>query len=202
MRKIIVSIHSTLDGVVTGPPDDKDNFVAWAEAGIKDTASSEALLETFATVDTILLGHRTYEGLAAQWPNVEEWPNPDEITLRLGDKVNKTPKLVVAKEKISNLKWGKFEPPKQLTGSNVEARIKAMKDEEGRDILTFGSRVLVQSLINANLVDELQIFVHPVIVGEGGRLFDHILGRKDLRLVSTQTFDSGAMLVRYERAAA
>ena len=56
----------------------------------------------------------------------------------------------------------------------------------------------MQSLTNANLIDEYRILVHPVLVGEGGHLFDNIVGRKDLKLLSTQTFEHGAMLVCYE----
>lgn len=70
-------------------------------------------------------------------------------------------------------------------------------------MITFGSPTLVQSLTNANLVDEYRIFVHPVIVGEDEhngykRLFESIVGRKDLKLLSTQTFEHGAVLVCYE----
>ena len=197
MRKIIVSIHSALNGVVTGPADDETNFMTWALAGIED--SLKGFSKNFDTVDTILLGRKTYEDLSRKWPFVKDWPDVDEAALRLGEVVNRTPKIIVAgKHKVENPKWGVFEAPTQLTGSNIEAQLKALKEQAGRDIITFGSPTLVQSLTNANLVDQYRIIVHPVVVDEGKRLFDNIVGRKDLKLSRTHTFEHGAMLVCYE----
>jgi dihydrofolate reductase len=197
MRKIIVSIHSTFNGVVTGPADDPTNFMTWAQTGIEDT--SEDFLKNFDTVDTIMLGRGTYEDLSTKWPFVKDWPDVKEVALRLGDIINSLPKIIVAGEhKVENPKWGDFEAPTQLTGSDIEDQIKALKEQDGGDLITFGSPALVQSLTNANLIDEYRILVHPVIVGEGGHLFDNIVGRKDLKLLSTQTFEHGAMLVCYE----
>lgn len=197
MRRIIVSIHSTFNGVVTGPADDKTNFMTWAQAGIDD--SGEAFLENFDTVDTILLGRGTYEDLSTRWPFVEDWPDVSEIALRIADKINPTPKVIVAgKHEIGDPKWGDFEAPAQITGSDIEDQIRALKEQDGGDIITFGSPALVQSLTNTDLIDEYRVLVHPVVVGEGGRLFDNIAGRKDLKLLSTRTFEHGAMLVCYE----
>jgi dihydrofolate reductase len=197
MRKIIVSIHSTLNGVVTGPANDKTNFMTWAQAGIED--SGEAFLKNFDTVDTIMLGRNTYEDLSMRWPFVNDWPDVSEVALRLADIINPMPKVIVAEEhKVEDPKWGDFEAPTQLVGSDIEEQIRALKEQDGGDIITFGSPTLVQALTNANLVDEYRILVHPVIVGEGGQLFDHISGRKDLRLKSTETFEHGAILLQYE----
>jgi dihydrofolate reductase len=119
MRKIIVSIHSTFNGVVTGPANDPTNFMTWAQAGIED--SSEAFLQNFDAVDTIMLGRGTYEDLVTKWPSVGDWQDVSEVALRLGDIVNTLPKVIVAGEnKIDDLKWGDFEAPTQLTGSNIE----------------------------------------------------------------------------------
>lgn len=199
MRKIIVSIHSTFNGVVTGPADDPTNFMIWAQAGIEDT--SEDFLKNFDTVDTIMLGRGTYEDLSRRWPFAKDWPGVTETSLRLADIINHMPKIIVASEhKVENPKWGDFEAPTQLTGSDIEGQIRALKEQDGGDIITFGSPTLVQSLTNANLIDEYRILVHPVVVGEDGRkrLFENIVGRKDLKLLSTQTFEHGAVLVCYE----
>jgi dihydrofolate reductase len=193
MRKLIVSIHSTLNGVVTGPADDPTNFMTWAEANLEDT--SKDFHKNFDTVDTILLGRATYEDLVRKWPAMKG---------HLADIINTTPKVIVAGEhKVENPKWGDHKAPTQLNGGDMMGQIKALKEQDGRDIITFGSPTLVQSLTNANLVDEYRILVHPVIVGDDGhsgyeRLFENIVGRKDLKLLSTQTFEHGAMLVCYE----
>src|SRR2546421_170457 len=105
MRKIVVSIHSTFNGVVTGPESDETNFMAWAQAGINDTVAS--FHENFETVDTIMLGRGTYEDLSRKWPSVQDWPGVSDVALRLGDIINTTPKVVVAGDrKIDNIKWG------------------------------------------------------------------------------------------------
>jgi dihydrofolate reductase len=196
MRRIIVSIHSTFNGVVTGPENDETNFMTWAQAGIDDI--NESFHENFETVDTIMLGRGTYEDLSTKWPFVADWPRVSDVTLRLGDLINNTSKVIVAgQRRIDDIRWGDFGAPTQFVGNDIEEQIKALKEQEGGDILTFGSPFLVQSLTNADLVDEYRILVHPVIVGEGQRLFDHIEGRKDLRLKSTKAFEHGAILVQY-----
>lgn len=196
MRKIIVSIHSSFDGVVTGPEDDETNFMIWAQAGIEDSAPS--FHENFETVDTILMGHGTYEDLSRKWPYVQDWPGVDEVSLRLGELVNNTPKLVVTGEEIPDLKWGDFDPPAQLVGPHIEQQIRSLKKQVGGDIITFGSPTLIRSLTNADLIDEFRVLIHPVIVGEGQPLFRDIRGRKDLRLRQARTFERGAILVHYE----
>jgi dihydrofolate reductase len=196
MRKLIVSIHSTANGIVTGPPSDATNFMIWAQAGIEDSLAP--FLKSLANVDTVLLGRATYEDLVRKWPKVKEWPDVSDVALRIGEKINATPKLIVTgKHPREDLAWGEFEPPTQLTGSNIDQQIKALKRGDGGDIITFGSPTLVQSLTNAGLVDEYRILVHPVVVNEGKRLFENLEGRTDFRLISVDALERGAMLVTY-----
>lgn len=196
MRKLIVSIHSTANDIVTGPPSDETNFMTWAQTGIED--SEEAFLKSLTNIDLILLGRSTYEDLVRKWPNVKEWAHSSDVVLRMGEKINTTHKLVVTRGRsLKRLDWGEFQPPRLLTGSNIEEQIRALKREDGGDIITFGSPSLVQSLTNAHLVDEYRILVHPVIVNTGKRLFENLDGRSDFRLIGVETFARGAMLVRY-----
>jgi dihydrofolate reductase len=196
MRKLVVSIHSSVNNVVTGPPSDVTNFMVWAQPGIED--SLDAFLPSLAGVDTILLGRATYEDLMRKWPTVREWPDASDVALRIGEVINTTPKVVVTGEHpLARLEWGAFEPPTQLTGPDIPAQVRRLKARDGGEIITFGNPTLVQSLANAGLVDEYRILVHPVLVHEGGRLFEHLDRRTDLRLVGVQTFARGAMLVTY-----
>lgn len=196
MRKLIVSIHSTANGVVTGPPSDETNFMVWAQAGIED--SLESFLKSLADVDTILLGRATYEDLVRKWPEVKEWPHVSDVALRIGEKINATPKVVVTgKLPVESLGWGEFEPPTKLAGPDIEGQIKELREGDGGDIITFGSPTLVRSLTNAGLIDEYRILIHPVIVNEGKRLFDNLEDRTDFRLIGVDTFERGAMLVKY-----
>ena len=93
MRRLIVSIHATANGIVTGPPSDETNFMVWAQAGIED--SLESFAKSLASVDRILLGRGTYEDLVRKWPKVREWPDVSDTALRIGEKINHTPKVVV-----------------------------------------------------------------------------------------------------------
>jgi dihydrofolate reductase len=196
MRKLIVSIHSSANDIVTGPPADETNFMVWAQAGIED--SLETFLKSLAKVDTILLGRATYEDLVRKWPKVKEWPHLSDVILRIGEKINAAPKVVVSgRHPLERLDWGEFEPATQLTGSSIEEQIKKLKEGDGGDIITFGSPTLVQSLTNARLVDEYRILIHPVIVNEGKRLFEYLDDRTDFRLISVDTFERGAILVTY-----
>jgi dihydrofolate reductase len=199
MRKIILYINSTFNGVVTGDPkNDKTNFMEWtSEAFIE--AGTECALKTMDTVDTILLGRKTYEDLSRQskWPGVKDWPGVNDLGLKLGEKINNAHKLVVTSRPLDKLKWGEFEAPKALTGNNIEEQIRELKNGDGWDIVIFGSPTLVRALTDANLIDEYQIQVRPVVVNVGEQLFDNIKDRKDFDLVDVKTLKDGSLFVKY-----
>lgn len=192
MRKIILFIHSTFNGVVTGDPEkDKTNFATWATK--PSSEGSERLLKAMDTVDTILLGRGTYEDLVRKWPPMNASP--------LGKKINNAHKVVVTGDRpLDELKWGKFEAPEQLTGNDIEKQIKNLKAGEGGDIMIFGSPVLVRSLTEADLIDEYQIKIHPVVVNVGEHLFDNLKAQKDFRLMDVQALKDGSILVTYAPA--
>ena len=195
MRKLIVSIHSTANDIVTGPPSGDETDLHWAQAGIEE--SLDSFWTSLAGVDTILLGRATYEDLVRRWPNAAEWPDVSDVVLRIAEKINTTPKVVVTGRPVTSLEWGTFEPAAQIAGLSAVEEIKQL--DEG-DIITFGSPTLVQSLTNAGLVDEYRILVHPVVMNEGRRLFDNLEARTNFRLVGVDRFPGGAMLVTYAPA--
>lgn len=193
MRKLTVSINSTVNGIVTGPPTGDETEWEWASAPVEESLA--AFLASLADVDAILLGRATYEDLVRKWPNFKR--SGADTTSRLAEKINTTRKIVVSGEPLADLAWGRFEPPTQLAGDDVETQIKRLKMAAGGEIMTFGSPTLVQSLINAELVDEFQLIIHPVVVHEGRRLFDNLAGHTNLQLIGVDTFDNGAARVTY-----
>lgn len=199
MRKIIVSINSTFNGVVTGPPEDETDIGQWSDAAnIKDVGDD--FITLLESVDTLLQGRRTFEDLARKWPMVKDWPGVDDQALRMGEIINQMPKIVVgSREKTADLTWGDFGPP-TVIGGDVEEEIKALKQSEGGDIVTFGSPTLVRSMTDAGLVDEFCFLIYPAIVDYGKRLFDDLTTRTDLKLKTAKTYPHGAMMVRYEVA--
>jgi dihydrofolate reductase len=201
MRRIILYINSTLNGVVTGDPSkDKTNFMAWTtEASVK--TGSECLLKTMDTVDTVLLGRGTYEDLNRKWPFIKAWGPISDVYSQLGEKINNAHKLVVTgAHPIDELRWGDFEAPQQLSGNNIEEQIKDLKNGEGRDIVIFGSPTLVRSLTDAGLIDVYQIQVRPVVVNVGEHLFDAVEDRLDFHLIDAKPLEDGSILVTYEPA--
>ncbi len=185
MRKIISFIHSSFNGVVTGDPArDKTNWMVWATPPNPDYLST-----VMETVDTILLGRGTYEDLGAGWPN---------MTSPLAHKINTVHKVVVTGDHpLNELQWGDFEAPVQLIGGHIEEQVKALKDRKGGDILILGSPVLVRALTDADLIDEYQIKLHPVVVTVGEHLFDGLKKRKDFRLLEVEALGDGGVLVKY-----
>jgi len=201
MRKIILYINSTLNGVVTGDPSkDKTNFMVWTTEASVDTGSV-VLLKTMDMVDTVLLGRATYEDLNRKWPFIKDWGSISEVDSQLGKKINNARKLVVTGDHpLEELTWGEFAAPEQLTGHNIEQQIKDLKNSVGGDIVIFGSPTLVRSLTDANLIDEYQVQVRPVVVDVGEHLFDGVKGRKDFELVDVKLLDDGSMVVTYKPA--
>ena len=122
MRKIILYINSTLNGIVTGDPGkDKTNFMVWTtEAFIE--AGSECALKTMQNVDTLLLGRKTYEdiGRPDKWPSVKQWPNVTQLSLALGERINNAHKFVVTRDHSHDeLKWGEYEAPEKITAGTL-----------------------------------------------------------------------------------
>jgi dihydrofolate reductase len=200
-RKIILYIHSTLNGVITGDPDgDKMDFVsAWTRNG-NILGGSEDLVRLFDRVDTILLGHATYDEFARTWPAMQGPAEAVDVVSRLAAKVNGAHKLVVTRDRqLTDLPWGEFEAAEPLTGDDIVAQIQEFKAGDGGDAVIFGSPTLARSLADAGLIDEYHFVWHPVIVEVGERLFDAIETRTDLQLKNVTTLDEGGVIVAYAR---
>lgn len=189
MGKIIANVSSTLNGIFTGPKGEEDNMVSWAMPGIIDSTNDGLAL--FQKADAILMGRITYEGFASYWPFQEgDW----------ADAMNKTQKFVATNNsKFTEVHWGDYDDTITLINSDVMSNVRELKREIKGDIIVPASAGLVQSLINAVLLDELRIIIHPVILGSGKRYFDNIETRHDMKLIETKLYEtSGSMLMRYE----
>jgi dihydrofolate reductase len=155
MRKLIVTENMTLDGVI-------DLAGGWFDplaAGQADMAAVTA--EHSRGADGLLLGRRTFEAFRAFWPNQTEDPTG------VADYLNRVRKYVVSAT-LTETGW---ENTELLTGDLV-AEVGRLKATEGCDIVATGSMQLVHALIAGGLVDEYRLFVFPIVVGTGGRLFD------------------------------
>jgi dihydrofolate reductase len=181
MRKIIANLFISLDGVVEEPAD-------WHFPYFNDEMGA-AVDAVLGTADTVLLGRRTYDDHAGAWPEREAAGEEDaEFAKALGD----VRKIVVSRQRLE-LTWRNSE---QLQGDLVEA-VAALKNEPGGPIATSGSISVVRQLLAAGLLDELRLLVHPIAVRKGMRLFDEGETPIPLRLMSSETFETGVLNLVY-----
>src|ERR671932_764168 len=152
----------------------------------------EAIGEAMAASDAMLLGRVTYEGFAAFWPAQEGSDDDQEITAYM----NNTPKFVVSTTLEEPLEWNNS----TLIKENVAEEITKLKQQSGKDISIIGSGTLVRSLLADDLLDELRLMVHPIVVGNGKRLFEEGGAQKALALVDSKTFSTGVLYLTYQPA--
>jgi dihydrofolate reductase len=188
MRKLVVTENMTVDGVI-------DLAAGWFDPLAEDVDQSDitaATTEHRQAADALLVGRTTFEAFRGFWP--KQTDDPTGVSRYL----NAVNKYVVS----STLVDPGWENTTVLRGHLVE-EVQALKAADGREIVATGSVQLVHALVAANLVDEYRLFVFPVVVGSGARLFES--ADVSLRLLETRPFVSGAVLLRYagsERSAA
>jgi len=181
MRKITAGLFISLDGVVEAP--DQWHFPYFNE---EMGAAVDAQL---GAVDTILLGRKTYDSFAGAWPDREAAGEDDAaFAKKLGD----ARKIVVSNQDLE-FTWRNSE---QLEGDLVEA-VTALKNEPGGDIGMSGSVSVVRQLLDAGLLDELHLLVHPIAVRKGLRLFDESDTTMPLALIKSETFKTGVLYLVY-----
>jgi dihydrofolate reductase len=187
MRDLVVTENITLDGVI----DAAEGWFAPAgdEAEVDSSDVEDAIREHREAADAFLVGRVTFEEMRGYWPL------QTDDTTGISDYLNRVSKYVVS----STLRDPGWEPTTVLRGP-LEDEIRALKSEPGEDIVTTGSITLVRALIATGLVDEYRLFVYPVVLGQGRRLFEDGSGVPGLRLVETRPFRSGIVLLRYRTA--
>ena len=184
MKKITAGLFISLDGVVEAP--DQWHFPYFNEE------MGAAVTATLGDADTILLGRKTYDSFAGAWPERETAGEEDApMAKALGD----ARKIVVSNQKLE-FSWRNSE---QLEGDLVDA-VTALKGEEGGTIGMSGSVSVVRQLLAAGLLDELHMFVHPIAIRKGLRLFDEGETPIPLRLISSETFETGVLNLVYAPA--
>src|SRR5262245_52862836 len=181
MRKITAGLFISLDGVVEAP--DQWHFPYFnGEMGAAVGAS-------LGTADTMLFGRKTYDSFAGAWPEREAAGEEDAgFAKQLGDA-----RKIVASSQPLEFSWRNSE---QLQGDLVEF-VTALKNEPGGNIALSGSISVVRQLLDAGLLDELHLLVHPIAVRKGMRLFDEGEASVPLRLISSETFQTGVLNLVY-----
>jgi dihydrofolate reductase len=190
MRKLIAITQVTLDGVMQspgGPEEDPGNGFThggWAMR-FRDDAGKQAIGDTIAGEFDMLLGRRTYQIFAGYWPN-QGGDNP------IAKAFNQATKYVVTRS-LGRLDW---KNSRQIGGDVVD-EVRRLKASDGPALQVWGSSELLQTLIAAGLVDEYRLWVFPVLLGKGKRLFENGVPSRDLSLVSTRRTSRGVLLNTY-----
>jgi dihydrofolate reductase len=180
MRKLVVSTLVSLDGVIQDPGDFGETAQGgWASSYFSEDAAQQSY-ENLMDSDYFLCGRVTYELLSKAWGKIKAGPYLERM--------NAIPKLVASRTLKEPLEWNAT-----LIKGDVAQEIARLKQEPGRNIEMYGSTALMQALMRHDLIDEYRIWVHPLILGSGKRLFpDHGHGMK-LVLKETKTRSSGVV---------
>jgi dihydrofolate reductase len=190
MRKIGAVVHLTLDGVMQAPAradeDRRGGFEhgGWAMAN-NDPVMMQAMGKGMAANGALLFGRRTYEDFFAVWPARKD--NPVAAVL------DRSPKYVASRTLREPLPW---QNSTLLCGGAVEA-VARLKEEPGPDIVVLGSGELLQTLVRHDLVDVFTLLIHPLVLGQGRRLFGDDAHRSALRLVDCVTTTKGVLIATY-----
>lgn len=186
MRKLIVSEFITLDGIMEDPGGSEGfKHGGWSFPFANEEYFKYKLDELYSC-DALLLGRATYQGFANAWPS-----RTDEDGF--ADRMNNLPKYVVTTT-LENLEWNNS----IFMKGNIAEEVFELKQQPGKNILVHGSCQLVNTLLQHDLIDELRLMIHPIVVGSGKRLFKEGLTRKDLRLVESKMFNTGVVVLTYE----
>jgi dihydrofolate reductase len=184
LRKIIVSTLVALDGVVEDPGGMAGfEHGGWANPYFNEEVGKRSL-ERLQACDYFLCGRHTYEMFAKAWPNA---------TGPYADKLNSIPKLVASSTLTEPLTWNA-----RLLKGDAAAALKKIKEQDGRDILMYGSVALMHSLLRHGLVDQLDLMVCPIVVGAGQRLFSDGSPTVALELAGHAGLATGVVVLSYQ----
>lgn len=178
MRKVIAAINMTLDGNCDHTE------------GIVDEELHYHYTELLNNAGVILYGKTTFQ-LMQYWQSLKTNPTGQKSMDDFATAIDNIAKIVFS-HTLTNTKW----ETANLATNPIEKVVFELKQQNGKDIIA-GSRSIINQLINLNMLDEIQICIHPIIGGKGLPLFDTIKVRSIYKLVKTKTFDSGAIILYY-----
>ena len=169
MRKIILGLAVSLDGFIEGPNGEYD----WCF-----TDQDYGMTEFYKRIDSLFIGRRSYE-----------------LLLTMGD--DTMPGFPKLKEYVFSTTMKDAKPGVIIINDDIKKNVEKIKHEPGKDIWLFGGASLTSSLLNLDLVDEMSLAIHPIILGSGKPLFSDIKKRIPLDLIDTKTYSSGLVIMVY-----
>ena len=182
MRNIVLSMMVSLDGCIEGPSEDL-NWHVW------DGEMDRYMIGFFDRVDTILFGRKTYQLMESFWPT----PASAAEDHTIADRMNNLPKIVYSRT-LGNADWNNSTLVNEVDAGDVSK----LKQQPGKDMVIFGGAGLAASFMQLGLIDEFQLIVNPVILGDGNPLFKGSAEQLRLKLVDSTPFDCGNVVLRYK----
>ena len=182
MRKLIAAINMTLDGFCDHT------------AGIADDELHQHYNELLSDADTILFGRITYQLMESYWSSVVKNPTGNKPIDEFAVLIDNISKIVFS-HTLKNADWKNV----KLAKGGIKKEVLELKQKAGKNILA-GSPSLIVTLMQLDLIDEYQLCIQPIILGNGLRLFKNINDRINLKLIKAKTFGSGAVTLYYEPA--
>jgi dihydrofolate reductase len=187
MRKIVLFMHTTLDGFAAGPKGEMD----WIHVDdeIFDYAGNQT-----DEADAALYGRVTYQMMDAYWPTAGDQPGASKHDIKHSLWYNSVEKIILSRTLDSNNLQRTT-----VISKNILEQITKIKQQPGKNILIFGSPTAVQSLLQEDLIDEFWFFVNPIVLGKGTSFFGGVTDSLKLTLVSNHIFSSGVVCLQYKR---
>jgi dihydrofolate reductase len=177
LRKLITSQFLTLDGVMDSPEQ-------WNSKFLSDAEVVQEILADFSGCDLMVYGRTTYSFFASRWPS---------RTGTMADHLNNVAKVVMS----TTLQTPEWNNSTVIQTDAVDA-IEQLKRQPGKNIIVLGSHRLVQTLMQQNAIDEYKLYLHPLTLGKGKRLFEHGMVEQSLKLVTARAMASGVIALTYQ----
>lgn len=182
MGRVIVFNFVTLNGYFKGPKGD----ISWHQHGAEENEYAGEMLKSG---NTLLFGRVTYEMMASYWPT----PNAIKNDPIVAKGMNNADKIVFSRT-LKKIEWNNT----KLVKENIGEEVKKMKQIPGKDMTLLGSGSILTQFADQGLIDEYQIMVDPIALGDGTPIFKDIKHKVDLKLTKTKTFKTGVVLLCYE----
>jgi dihydrofolate reductase len=185
--RIVVTEFVSLDGVMEAPGGEPDfKYPGWTFEFDRGDDGNQFKLDETMQADALLIGRRTYDSFAGAWPNREG---------EFADKFNEMPKFVVSTT-LDDPEWNNTTV---LGSGDATAEVRKLKEEFDGELQVPGSHRLVQELIAADLVDQINLMIFPVILGTGKKAIEETPDRRDFRLKEAKAVGDGVVVLIYER---
>lgn len=184
MRKLIVFNHVSLDGYFV----DQNGEMNWAHADQQDMEWNEFVNGNASGGGTLVFGRVTYEMMASFWPT----PVATQMMPVVAERMNNLPKIVFSR-KMAKATWNNT----TLIKGNLVEEMRKLKEAPGDGMAIMGSGTIVAQLAQAGLIDEYQLVVNPIVLGQGRTLFNGLSAKLSLKLTQSRTFSNGNVFLCY-----